>query len=169
MKLMRWTISILAGLSAVAVAVPYAAGGAWPWVAAAALLGIGWMVVPPHSYRWTASLGLITLTLLAAVAVLRYDAIEYALPGVLSALAAWDLCALTQRLTATDMVRDRVVYMRAHLLQLISVLMAAWILGLLALQITVPIGFLWALGLVLLLVVGLSVVMRTARRTERAP
>ena len=163
---MRWAITILVAIAAAAMALPFALNGGWLWAAVAAAVGIFWIAVPAHSYGWTPSLSLVALTLLGAAAVLRFSAIYWVLPGLLAALAAWDLCALTQRLATTEDVRDQTSFLRAHLIQLSAVLISAWILGLLALQVSIPVGFLWALALILLLVLSLGFVVRAARQTE---
>ena len=104
---MRWAITILVAITAVTTALPFALDGAWRWAAVAVAVGIFWIAVPAHSYGWTPSLSLVALTLLGAAAVLRFSAIYWVLPGLLAALAAWDLSALAQRLTTTEDVRER--------------------------------------------------------------
>lgn len=165
---MRWSIRVLVAAAAVAIAIPFALDGAWPWAVAAVVLGIFWMIVPAHSYDWTASLGLIGFTLLAGAVILRYSMTFWALAGVLAALAAWDLSSLMQRLALTEDIRDGASFLRAHLLQLSAVLIGAWILALLAMQVTIPVGFLWSLALILLLALSLGFVVRAARQTETA-
>lgn len=163
---MRWLIVTAVCLATLCIALPFLLSGAWTWVAVAVALAAIWIGVPPHGYDWTSSIGLFGFTLLAAAATVQYDALLWTLPGIVATMAAWDLSHLTQRLAIDAPVRDRSLFMRAHLWQLGLTLAAAWLLAMLATQIQIQLTFLWALAIVMLLVLSLGQVVRMARRTE---
>ncbi len=163
---MRWLVTTAVLLATLCIAPPYAQNSDWLSIAVAIGLAALWIGVPPHGYDWTAPVGLIGFTLLAAVATVRYAAILWMLPGIIAVLAAWDLSHLNQKLTFDGKVRSRSQFLRAHFWTLGLTLAASWLLAMIATQIQIQLTFLWALAIITFLVLSLGQIVRMARRTE---
>lgn len=164
---MRWMVSTAVGLATLCITLPFLLNADWLSVVVALILAGLWIGVPPHGYDWTSALGLVGFTLLAAAGTVRYDALLWMLPGIIAAVAAWDLSQLTQRLTIDGEVRQQSDFLRTHFWQLGLTLAASWLLALLATRIQIQLTFLWALVIVSILVLSLRQVVKMARGTER--
>ncbi len=163
---MRWLVTTAVLLATLCIAVPFAQNSDWLSIAIALGLATLWIGVPSHGYDWTSSVGLVGFTLLAAVATVRYAAILWMLPGIIAALAAWDLSHLTQQLAFDGEVRGRSQFLRAHFWTLGLTLAASWLLAMIATRIQIQLTFLWAFAIITLLVLSLGQIVRMARRTE---
>ena len=164
---MRWRIASAVLLATLCIGLPVAQNADWLSMAIATGLAALWIGVPSHGYDWTASIGLAGLTLLAAVATVRYAAILWVLPGTIAALAAWDLSHLAQRLTLEGEVRSRAQFLRAHFWTLGLTLAAAWLLAMVATRIQIQLTFFGAFAIITFLVLSLGQIVRMARRTDR--
>jgi hypothetical protein len=152
--------ALVAGSGAAIFAVVYALSGRWGWAGVIVAIGLAWLSESWHSQRWIWTLGLIFFAAAAALGVLWRFSPFWMLTGLVVILAAWDLSRWEKLLADTPDVRNAAALTHAHLRRLGGVIGLGWGLAMLALNVEIHFGFIWSLALALLIVVGLSRVIR---------
>jgi hypothetical protein len=153
-------------LATLVLALGCAMGAFWGGAVIVMLLGALWLLGWRRGWTWTNTLALVGNVIMAALGVWLRIAPLVLLLGVVAALAAWDLFSFAARLRRTPQVIGEASLVRAHLRRLGMVLGAGLLLGALSLTVRFGLSFGWALGLALLVGLGLRYLGRAIQQVE---
>jgi hypothetical protein len=131
----------------------------WP------VMGMVWLIAEQRDWPWLTSWGFAAFAGAAAFGVWQGGAAGWLLVSLVAALAAWDLAFFTRRLRQAGQTAPEPALSQAHLGRLAVVAASGLLLGGLALGLRFQLSFGWAIFLGLLAVIGLSRVIRSARRS----
>jgi hypothetical protein len=144
----------------------YGLGGYWLLALGIVGLGFAWLFGQRRAWRWTAAIGFVVVTGLAALGVWFKLSTLWLLLAIVGALTAWDLADFAQRLGQTTNVHQAPVMSRIHVRRLQIAAGLGLLLGLVALGVQVQLNFGWAVFLALLMVISLSWVVGLIRRSR---
>ena len=161
---MRWVVLSLIGLAAISLVVGYVVHGLVGLAVAVVVVGVLWGLGQWRGLDWPGGVGLFLFAAVAAYGVLQGQAIFWLLGGLVLALLAWDLAGFQRRLEAGPEVRQATRLMQVHLLRLSLLVITGLILSRVAFGLRLDLNYLWAIGLGLAGVYGLSRAVRFARR-----
>jgi hypothetical protein len=153
-------------LAALVLAIGCGVGAFWGGAVAAVLLGALWLVGWQRDWAWTNTLALAGNVSMAALGILAGSAPIVLMLGVVATLAAWDLFSFSTRLRRTPQVVGAAALVGAHLRRLGMVVGVGLLLGVLSLTVHFGLSFGWALGLALLVALGLRYLGRALRQAE---
>jgi len=157
---MRPLTLLCAGMATFALALGYAGQALWAGVGVAVAIGLLWLAGDRRGWDWAAEPCLAGWVGLAAFGAWRGVNSSWMLPGVVAALAAWDLGHFIARLRGAGAITQAAELTRAHLRRLAVVAAAGLLLGGIALGIRVELTFGWAILAAALAIIGLSRLLR---------
>lgn len=152
------------GLATLPLAASYAWHAEWAWVAFIVLVGLLWLTEVKHGQRWLPTFGLLSFATLAAIGIIWTFSAFWLLTSLVAALCAWDLSHFSHRLNDIADIRHQAQYIRAHLQRLGMIAALGWLLGLIALNLRLTVGFISALALAFLVMISLSGIIRYLQR-----
>lgn len=152
---MKRAARIAIGFATLMLALGFLLGGAWMDAGAALALGGLWLVGLRRDWYGMEAFGLVGFAGLAAAGMVRGFSL-FPLTSVVAALAAWDLQRFARGLEDAGAVIGANALTRSHLWQLGILGGLGWMLGAVALDIRVSLGFGWALLLAALAIAGLG-------------
>lgn len=161
---MQKILAAAIGLATLPLAATYGWHAEWAWVAFIVLVGLLWLTEARHGQRWLATVGLLCFATLAAVGIISTFSAFWLLTSLVAALCAWDLSHFTHKLNDITDIRKQEQYIRAHLQRLGIVAALGWLLGLVALNLQLTVGFISALALAFLVIISLSGIIRYLQR-----
>ena len=153
-------------LATLVLALGCAARAFWGGMMVSVLLGALWLVGWQRGWTWTNTLALVGNVSMAALGIFVGSAPLVLLFGVVATLAAWDLFNFSVRLRRAPRIVGEAALIKAHLQRLGLVIGAGLILGALALTVRFGLSFGWALGLTLLVALGLRYLGRMIQQVE---
>jgi hypothetical protein len=125
--------------------------------------GFPWILFHRHAKEWELEAGLLLTVLVAAFGLLVGIEAGYTFFGTLTALAAWDLLHFEKRLQSVEKVLEQKTMIISHYRRLAIVLVAGLILGGLALNVQLHLGFWVSLILAGLALLGLNQALQFQR------
>jgi hypothetical protein len=136
------------------------------WYGAAGALGIGaaWTVGEWRGWRWLGGLGFVLMVVLAALGLFVDVQIVWATAAVTLALVGWENGRFYRFLAQTDWVQDREAITKQHQRRLIIVVLLGVGLAAAAAFIRLEFGFVIALPLACLSIIGFSFAINFLRR-----
>ncbi len=164
MSLSQRAFIIASAVSLVCLAATSAAVRAWPLLAVPATTAFLWFVPGLGSRARPAALAVVVCG--GAAGVLAGFPPLLALGAVAAGLAAWDLGALSQRVSGVADPEAARRVERAHLQRLLLTIGAGCVLGVVTFALRVRLAFAPLLGLGVLLAAGLGVFLRSLRRSS---
>jgi len=147
-----------------ALALGHGLNGSWSIVIAIAVLGGLWLLGQWRGWGWTASVGLASFVIIAAVGLGMSVRNIWMLTGVVGALSAWDLDHFAQQMRESGQVKGARALERRHLQRLLIVGGASLLLGAVALGARVEFSFGVAMLLGVLATLGLTRAVGFLRR-----
>jgi hypothetical protein len=163
-KRIAWLLPVSTVLAVAALAMGHGLKGLWDGVLVVGVAGILWLVGQWRRWEWGASLALVVWIGVAAVGLGRGVEGGWMLVGVVAALVAWDLDRFVWRLRAAKRVEAADALEQRHLRRLLAVCGVGLLLGAAALSLRIRLGFAAAFLLALLVLLGLSRMVRFLRR-----
>jgi hypothetical protein len=163
-NLTLWLFRASAVLATLLLAWGYGLHGLWTGMGLVLLVGLLWLVGQYLNARGAADLALMFMVGLAAAGLMLGFGRGWALAGVVLSLVAWDLDHFLRRLSVAERVEDGNQLAQRHLWRLLAVALLGGLLGAIALGVRVRLSFGLALLLAVLVVLGLSRVIRFLRR-----
>jgi hypothetical protein len=162
----KWTACGCAIAATLTVGFGYALDGQIYTAFAFALLGAFWCEALLRNWRWPTPLLLLLFISGGVYGAASGFSPFIMLTGIVAALATWDLDGLLQRFSQVKPQARQPGLERRHLQRLAVVAGAGLLLGSAALVIRVQLSFILAAGLVLVVIVGASQVVRYLRRSS---
>jgi hypothetical protein len=163
-RMTAWLLPAGTVLAAVVLAMGYGLNGLWGGAAVALVVGVFWLAGQWCRWEWVASVALVLLIGVAAVGQSGGVGGGWMLAGVVVALVAWDLDRFAWRMRVAGYVEGVDVLERRHLRRLLIVVGAGLLLGAIALNVKIRLGFAVAFLLAFLAVLGLSRVVGFLQR-----
>lgn len=146
---------------------PYALDGHWWVVLACGLAGGWWLFQSLAGSGRGSTVSFVILAAVGSVGVFLGHDLVWLLTNFVMLLVAWDLDhfggVLAQFSGGQDGDKEEAALVRAHLIRLVSVAGAGWVLGLAALNVRIPTNLGGAMVLGLLVLVSLRRVVRELR------
>jgi hypothetical protein len=157
-------LPITLGLTAIALAMGYAVGGAWTFSPILLATGVLWWIGQKRHWNGLASVAWVGFVVAAAMGLWVGLPAGWMLVGVVAALSAWDLDHFARRLRGVERVEMQPALEWLHLWRLVSVDSLGLLLAGVALVIRYKFSFGMALFLGLVAVLGLSQMVSYLRR-----
>lgn len=146
----------LIGTATLILATGHALNALWSVAIMIIIVGLFWLIGQWRGLNWTASLGFALFVVAIVYGNLQGVSLLWLLPGILTALAAWDLSHFSQYLSSVEDVRKETNLRWHHFLRLGIIIGLGSFLGISALSFETELHFMWAILLGLLAIIGLS-------------
>ena len=153
-------------LATLALALGCAFVAFWSGAVVIVMLGALWLVGWQRGWTWTNTLALVGNVSMAALNVWLGSAPLVLLFGVVATLAAWDLFSFSMRLRHAPQIIGEAALIKGHLQRLGMVIGIGLLLGIMALTVRLGLSFGWALGLTLLVALGLRWLGRAIQQAD---
>jgi len=160
---MRAFVVALVGLATLGLGGGYAWREAWTLVTAIVAFGLLWGVGYWRGLGWTASVGFVFFVMMAALGLLSQIPLTLILACALATLVAWDLSYFRQHLDQGD-VREALYLRLVHFFRLGGIIILGLLLGWVTLRLQTTLRPVWGIGLGILIIVGLSRMVRFLRQ-----
>lgn len=158
-----WIIVILLAATAV-LAVNFVLAEIWYAVAFVLASGAVWLVGEWKQWRWLSSIGLMLVVLAAMGSAFLDGGVVWGITAVTLALVGWENGRLHTFLSQTERIEDEATITRQHGQRLWIVVFLGFALAMAATRIRLEFGFLVALPLSCLSIIGFSLAISFLRR-----
>jgi hypothetical protein len=141
---MRWTWRIFYAslfLAAAFLSLAYGLGGLWQAIPVLLFIAGGWGWASRKILEWPAPLGLVLFVIASAIGLWLFATPGLILPGMIAALAAWDLAHFLRRTHAVHRIEEAARLERIHMLRLGAVIGVGGLFGAAALLLRLSFSF----------------------------
>ncbi len=164
MTLNRVVVYLLLVAATAVLAVLFALEGIWYSVAYAILSGVMWLVGEWKQWRWLSSIGFAFIVLGAVGAVFLEGGLIWGITAVTLALISWDGSRLNDFLAQTKRVEEENKIRRQYWRRILVIAVLGFLFALSTTLFSLDFGFLVALPLSCLTIIGFSLAISFLRR-----
>lgn len=158
-----WVFVTLVAATAV-LALFFALEAIWYAVAVVLVSGVIWLVGEWKQWRWLSTIGFVLIVLAAIVCAFFETGVVWGITAVTLALMSWDIGRLNAFLAQTERIEDETAVTRQYWRRLLIVAFIGFALAISATLIRLEFGFLVALPLSCLSIIGFSLAISFLRR-----
>jgi hypothetical protein len=156
-------VSVSIGIATASLAVGYGLESSWTVSGLIMTLGLVWLVSQRFNWPGLPDIGLVATMGVAAFGMWQGIPAGWMLLAAVGALAAWDLAHFERHLALAPPRGNEARLRQEHLRTVAAVAGSGLLLGGAALSFEIKFGLGWAMGLALLVILGLGRIIRAIR------
>lgn len=158
-----WIYELLVVVTAV-LSIFFALETIWYAVVFVVVSGVVWLIGEWKRWRWLSTIGFFLMVLAAVGCAFLDGGVVWGITAVVLALASWDMGRLDTFLAQTEYIEDEATIIRQYWQRLLTVIAISFVLAISATLIRLEFGFLVALPLSCLSIIGFSLAISFLRR-----
>ena len=162
--MIRWIVIVGLMVASLLVGTAMVIDGYWAGLLLLAIIAASWLAGIWYGRSWLTTLGLVGLILVTAVGGILELLPVLLLTAVALALFAWDMGNYGRALAVVPDVRDEPGLIKIHMQWAGGMIGLGWLLGLIAINVQLPLNLGWTFGLGLVVVLGLRWLVRRLQR-----